>query len=446
MPAEDGAAEKASYSDIEFVGSEKDKSEDFVKVKTAVRGNLYSSFYAIDECERYRSIDSKDLLELIEKHSGEYKLLDHIEKIKKAFDNYKQQSFYGGVNATEEEVRQKSYYAEQFKALGLFLDIYELDKIKDNFLQNLNNFDKTQEDWFDKLRRDNKHLYHIIVGSYLATNYKQFNFDNKHEGDGDEKVNNFLPHQLTAYAEFLFPKCNIVTSLEEVQFEIPSPSPTPQNTEKESQNEAEKINNELLEKLKESKKGDDQEAKNKAQEEFNFPPDIYSGLGLKVELVGDPPSENHQGEFEYKYKIIGGIKGGLASTFYDYYKDKNLHIVFKCKPEEHDQVITDIRNLKRIKGDTTKNTESLFQIWSGIDGGSNTIVGGKSKLDSNDQSVNMLYGPPNKVKDGEIKGLFYTKSKETGAYEAKNYDEFKKICDKKNGVQIELARKNVERQ
>ena len=134
-----------------------------------------------------------------------------------------------------------------------------------------------------------------------------------------------------------------------------------------------------------------------------------------------------QGEVEYKYKIIDYIEDGLASAFYKCYKDKNLHIVFKCKPEDHDQFITDIRNLKRIKSDKTKSTEYLFQIWSGKEGNGNAIVGGKSILDSNDLSVHMLYGPPHNVAHGKIERKFYTKMDDQGKYKYQSYQEYQGI-------------------
>jgi hypothetical protein len=160
MPAEDGAAKKASYGGIEeFVDSEKEKFRDFVKVKTAVGGNLYCAFYTIAECARYLPIGSDDLLVSIEKHS-KYKLSDHIEKINGAFKYYQQKSFYKCGNLTPEEVTHKSAYAEEFKQNGLRLDIYDIDNIKDDFGQYLGGFSAAQEDWFDKLKN-------MIISSYI---------------------------------------------------------------------------------------------------------------------------------------------------------------------------------------------------------------------------------------------------------------------------------------
>lgn len=182
--------------------------------------------------------------------------------------------------------------------------------------------------------------------------------------------------------------------------------------------EAEKINNELLEQLRKSKELDDQEVKNKAQKEFNSPP-IYSGLGLKVELVGNPPSENYQEEFEYKYKITGCIESGLASGFYNLHSKKDLHIVFKCKPEEHDQVITNIRNLDRAK----ENEQPLFEIWSGIQGEGDVIAGGNAKLDSKSKGLEMLYGIFLGAQSDIPERKFYKKNKDN-VYEVQSYENY----------------------
>lgn len=536
MPAEVDSAQEASCGGIEnFVEDEQEKFKGFVKVKTAVGGNLYWAFYTIAECARYLPIGSKDLLESIENHSEEYKLLDHIRKIKEAFNDYGQKSFYKCDNFTAEKATQKSAYAEEFKQNVLCLDIYDIDNNKDDFDQYLCEFSDEQEDWFDKLRKhDNKQLYHLIVGSYLATispkislNGKSKNGNNLEHQQLIDLANHLFPHNplcmsfadkyyknealvsfidsceedqiLKQAAEkwlvyddkiklFCLPKdkegfqskiqqytsrlttkqsaqvisiCtpdkfteiessyyhygrqhfsalipsqrfkqfnSEITGLQiddpKILHQTPSSSPAPQNTEIESKEEAEKINNKLLKQLNESKEKYDQEAKNKARKEFNSP-SKYSGLGLKVELVKETTAT--QGEVEYKYKIIDYIEDGLASAFYKCYKDKNLHIVFKCKPEDHDQFITDIRNLKRIKSDKTKSTEYLFQIWSGIEGKGNAIVGGKSILDSNYLSVHMLYGPPHNVIHGKIERKFYTKMDDQGKYKYQSYQEYQGI-------------------
>lgn len=536
MPAEVGAAKKAIYGDIEdFVESEKEELKDFVKVKTAVGGNLYCAFYTIAECARYLSIDSNDLLKLIEKDPT-HKLLDHITQIKEAFNDYKKQPFYGVTPLTEELANKKTGYATEFGRRGLCLDIYEIDNIKDDF----NEVDTAQEDWFDKLRKhDNRQLYHLIVGSYLAAIYPKIILEDK-SADGNnleiqqliDLANHLFPHyplcmrftdeyykneelidsfrggqefkeaaegylgyddkkklfylprdeedfksKIQQYTERLTEEQSVqvisictsdkFTKIESAYYhfdkghfsalipierfeqfneklppsqiyrevvQTPSPSPTPQNTEKESENEAKKINNELLKKLNESKNCDDQDPINKAQEEFNSP-SKYSGLGLKVELVSGPPSKDHQGEFEYKYKITGYIENGLASGFYNQYIDgKDLYIVFKCKLEDHDQVITDIRNLKRAKSDTANEEKPLFEIWSGIEGGSNIIVANKSKLNSNDPCVNILYGISlDKNTTNVIMNKFYTKDGDQDNYISQSYEDYKREANNVKG-------------
>lgn len=550
MPDKVGAAQGVSYGDVEeFVGSEKDTLEGFYKVKTAV-GDLCCAFYTIAECARYLSIDSKHLLESIEKDPN-YKLSDHIKKLKEAFNYYQQKPFYRAPPSTEEEVKEKSGYEDEFSQKNK-LTIYNADNIIGDF----DGVDTTKDDWFDQLRKhDNKQLYHFIVGSYLATIYKKVKLEHQHEGDGGEEVNNLLPEQLIAYAELLFPNYNIVSRHykyfcnnelmniihdydfiseaklhleydkekqlffmplnkddfakqisglinsieldiahiqqnnqdemkeyldnkikglellkiyldknkfteretlyyyldreerhfsalipidrfeefnkaivglqidgEEVQDEkFPSPNPTLQNAEDKSKKEAERINNELLKKLKESKVNSDSD-ENKAQEEFNSP-SKYSGLGLKVELVGDPPSENHQGEFEYKYKIIGCIENGLASGFYNMHWHKDLQIVFTCNPEDHDQFITNIRNLERVKEDG----QSLFKILSG---NNQIIAGGNKEFESNNPGLNILYGPIEQVAKGIIERKFYRKNGGQDNYISQSYDEYKKNEDR----------------
>ena len=406
MPAEVGSNKEAGCGDIEeFVGVEQEKFKDFVKVKSAVGGNLYCAFYTLAEILRYLSIDSKSLLKSIEKHT-QYKLSDHIESIKKAFDEYCEKSFYEddaeeALEKTSINAEKKSAYAQEFKENGLCLDIFELDNIKVEFEKYLNNFNKTQEDedWFDRLRRDrNKHLYHFIVGSYLATIYSQISLTGQKNEDG----NNLEHQELIDLANHLFPNnplCYLprdregfnsiiqqyTSKLTEEQLEqvisictpdkfteiessyyhygkqhfsalipsqrfkqfnseipglqidgaaiphqTPSSSPAPQNTEQQSKIEAEKINDKLLKDLNEAKQkanqGDEANAIEQAQHEFESPP-IYSGLGLTAKLVVDPSVADSQEEFTYIYQITGCIEGGLASMFYNQYKDKDLHIV-----------------------------------------------------------------------------------------------------------------------
>ncbi len=551
MPTKVDPAKEISYGDVEnFAEEEKHNFQDFVKLKTAVGGNLYCAFYTIAEGARYLSIESESLLESIEKHT-KYKLSDHIESMRVAFNNYESQSFNKVSRLSEKEVIIKSAYAEKF-AQDNKLSIFDIDEIRDDF----DGFDTAQPDWFDKLRRhSNQQLYHFIVGSYLATIYPQIKLPCK-EAQG----NNLNQEQLIGYGNYLFPdnlvsmdisskyfsnqelseiidqdanlklkekakqhldydeekklfylpkdkhdfnnkihqstspleveqlfqvldicssdkfkevdslhfhhdegngaghfsalipkeryskfRQNTQTSLEGVELTYPSKSPTPQNTEQHSIIEAEKINNTLLSDFIQAKNGTDQNAIKEAQEQFNSP-STYSGLGLKVELVADPPAEGIQEEFEYKYKIIDCIAGGLASMFYDQHKDKDLHIVFKCKPEEHDKVITRIRNLEKTKSVADDEQGPLFKIWSGIRGESKIIVGGKANLNSNDQSVDLLYGLSLLAENDEIERKFYTKDEATGNYTAKSYEEYKGICNKSIGITRALAREGVERQ
>lgn len=529
MPTKVDPAKEISYGDVEnFAEEEKHNFQDFVKLKTAVGGNLYCAFYTIAEGARYLSIESESLLESIEKHT-KYKLSDHIESMRVAFNNYESQSFNKVSRLSEKEVIIKSAYAEKF-AQDNKLSIFDIDEIRDDF----DGFDTAQPDWFDKLRRhSNQQLYHFIVGSYLATIYPQIKLPCK-EAQG----NNLNQEQLIGYGNYLFPdnlvsmdisskyfsnqelseiidqdanlklkekakqhldydeekklfylpkdkhdfnnkihqstspleveqlsqvldicssdkfkevdslhfhhdegngaghfsalipkeryskfRQNTQTSLEGVELTYPSKSPTPQNTEQHSIIEAEKINNTLLSDFIQAKNGTDQNAIKEAQEQFNSP-STYSGLGLKVELVGDPPAEGIQEEFTYKYKITDCIAGGLASMFYHQNKEKDLHIVFECKPEEHDQVITRIRNLKKTKSVADDQKGPLFEIWSGIEGGGQIIAGGKSKLGSKSENIKLLYGISPLGEQSDIpEKKFYTK-KQGNSYEAQSYEEY----------------------
>ncbi len=78
--------------------ADKKKLQGYVKLKTAVGGNLYCAFYTIAEGSRYLSIESNKLLDLIEKdkknsRGNYYTLSHHINQLREVYDTYQNKDF-----------------------------------------------------------------------------------------------------------------------------------------------------------------------------------------------------------------------------------------------------------------------------------------------------------------------------------------------------------------
>ncbi len=72
----------------------------------------------------------------------------------------------------------------------------------------LSNINTKSQDWFDALRR-NKQLYHLIVGSYLASiypNIEELNHKN-------EQGNDLEHQQLIDYGDYLFPDNKVIMDI-----------------------------------------------------------------------------------------------------------------------------------------------------------------------------------------------------------------------------------------
>ena len=98
-------------------------------------------------------------------------------------------------------------------------------------------------------------------------------------------------------------------------------------------------------------------------------------------------------------------------------------IVFKCKPEEHNQVITRIRNLEKTKSVADNKQGPLFEIWSGINGDSQIIAGGNAKLVSKSKGLEMLYGISLGTQSDIPERKFYKKKQDNG-YEIQSYEKY----------------------